>query len=102
MPDHEAAGDTPHTTPHMKYRLGKDGRVIATVAGPLKTTDKLKGYYKQAITALGAVLASVNELSPIFNMMPGQDKHYVTVGILAGTALLNFLKSNEQWVDQLP
>lgn len=77
-------------------------KVLKVKSGAVNALDKLKGYYHTLITVLGAVLVGINELSPITDHLPVSDKHYVTLTILGITALVNALKSNEVWVDQLP
>lgn len=74
-------------------------QVLTTSTGLVTWADKLKGYYKGLITAVGAVLVIANELTPAFDFLPVQDKAYVTAGIAALTALSTFLVSNEHWVD---
>lgn len=74
-------------------------QVLNTTGGPLTLLDKLKGYYKGLITAVGAVLVIANELTPVFNFLPGQDKAYITAAIAALTTVSAFLVANQHWVD---
>lgn len=75
--------------------------VLQAVPGPVTVLDKAKGYYKGIIAALGSLVIIINEVTPLFNFLPGQDKHYVTVAVAVVTGVLTFLKSNEHWVDDL-
>lgn len=74
-------------------------KVLTTAPGTLTWIDKLKGYYKGLITLVGSVLVIANELTPVFDFLPAQDKGYITAGIAALTALSAFLVSNQHWVD---
>lgn len=74
-------------------------QVLKTSTGLVSWIDTAKGYYKGAITAITAILVIANELTPVLNFLPGQDKQYVTVAIAAIGTVLSFLKSNEHWVD---
>jgi predicted benzoate:H+ symporter BenE len=74
-------------------------QVLTTTTGLVGVLDTLKGYYKGAITAITALLVIVNELTPVLNFLPGQDKQYVTAAIAFVGAVLTFLKDNEHWVD---
>jgi hypothetical protein len=76
-------------------------KVVDSKPGPVSWLDKLKSYYHTAITLLGALLIFVNEVTPALDWLPGNDKQAVTVAIGFLTALANFLKSNEQWFEEL-
>lgn len=76
-------------------------KVVGEKVGALTFLDTAKGYYKGLIAAVGAILVIANELTPVFNFLPGQDKQYVTVAIGFLTTLAVFLKDNEHWVDDL-
>jgi hypothetical protein len=73
--------------------------VVAETTGVVTVLDKLKGYYKTLITVVGSILVILNEVTPLTDFLPASQRHYVTVGIVFLTALGNFLKSNEHWVD---
>lgn len=76
-------------------------KIVSEKVGVVSFLDKAKGYYKGLITALGAILVIVNELTPLFDFLPGQDKQYITAGIAFLTTVAVFLKNNEHWVDDL-
>lgn len=80
---------------------GTPVKVVNAKTGPVGFLDKAKGYYKGLIAAVGAILVIVNELTPLLNFLPGQDKQYVTLVIGVLTTAATFLKSNEHWVDDL-
>jgi hypothetical protein len=77
------------------------GRAIATVVQttdqPLTWLDKLKSYYQVVMTVVGTLLVAVNQLTPVFALIPAS-KGTVTIVIAVLTALATLLKSNEQWV----
>jgi hypothetical protein len=75
--------------------------VVAASTGAVTFLDKAKGYYKALITAVGAILVILNEVTPLTDFLPENQRHYVSVGVVAITTLANFLKSNEHWVDDL-
>ena len=75
--------------------------IVGTGNGAVSTLDKLKGYYKGIIAVITAALVIANELTPVLNFLPGQDKQYVTAAIAAAGGLLAFFKDNEHWVDDL-
>lgn len=76
-------------------------KVVNRKAGPVTLLDKFKGYYHTAIAVLGGILIFVNETTSALNFLPGNDKHYVDIGIAILTAIATLLKNNEQWVDDL-
>lgn len=76
-------------------------KVVSAKTGPVGILDKAKGYYKGLIAAVGSILVIVNELTPLLNFLPGQDKQYVTLVIGFLTTVAVFLKDNEHWVDDL-
>lgn len=69
--------------------------------GPVTFLDRLKKYYKGLIALIGFVLILLNQLTPLFDFLPAQDRPYVTAVIGALTVLGTFLKGNENWVDNL-
>jgi hypothetical protein len=75
-------------------------RSVKTVAGPVTFLDRVKNYWKFAITAVGTLLVVLNELTPMFTVF-GLSQHTVTVVISVVTMLSVFLKSNETWVEDL-
>lgn len=76
-------------------------QVLKTVSGPLTWLDSLKGYYKGLITLVGGLLVILNELTPVFDFLPGSAKQYFTVAVAALTTLSAFLVSNQHWVDDV-
>jgi hypothetical protein len=76
-------------------------KVVEQAAGPVNVLDKLKGYYHTIITVIGAVLVLVNEVTPVTDFLGGNSRHWVSVAVVFLTAVVNFLKSNEHWVDDL-
>ena len=74
-------------------------QVLDTSTGVVSWVDKAKGYYKGIITAITAVLVIANQLTPIFDFLPVQDKGYITAGIAIIGTVVTFLKANEHWVD---
>ena len=91
--------------PGVKARVevAKDGGtvVVKEKEGELNWRDKAKNYYKGIIVTIGAILALLAQVTPLANML-GQDTQNLITGIvLFLTALLTFLKSNEQWVQKL-
>lgn len=96
-----------------KYRIVRASGATAAIAGtgtdaaittigPVTLSDKLASYYHTFITVLGGVLVFLNEATPVTNMLPEMDRHYVTAAILILTAVLNALKqavpANEAWL----
>jgi hypothetical protein len=75
--------------------------VIDSHPGPTTTLDRAKGYYHTIITLVGAVLVLLNQITPVTDFLPASVRGYVSVAIVFVTAALNFLKSNEHWVDDL-
>lgn len=63
--------------------------------------DQLKVYYGKLIVVVSTVLAVINELSPVLNFLPGQDKHYVTVALSGLAGLVALLKKEQGWVNSL-
>jgi hypothetical protein len=78
--------------------LVRGPKVVKTVEGSVTWRDKLKNYWKFAITSVGAILMALNELTPVFAMIPAS-QGTVTIAIAVLTAVLTLLKGNEQWVD---
>ena len=58
----------------------------------------LRKYYKALVAGLGAVLVVLNEVTPLFNFLPGNAKHYFTVLVSVLTAVSVFLVKNEPLV----
>jgi nicotinamide riboside transporter PnuC len=76
-------------------------KVTKETEGPVTWAQKAKGYYKGIIALITGLLVVLNELTPVMNSLPGQDKQYLaTVIVIVGTSL-TILKSNEHWVDEL-
>lgn len=63
--------------------------------------DQAKVWYGKAVVVLASLLAVANELSPVFDFLPGQDKHYITVGLSALAATVALLKKEQAWVNTL-
>lgn len=79
-------------------------QVVDRKLGPLSIFDKVKTYYHTVITLIGFVLVLLNQLLPAVGWIPGygsQAAGYVSAAIVFVTAVANFLKSNEHWVDDL-
>ncbi len=74
-------------------------QVVDERTGAITLLDKLKGYYKALITVVGAVVLGINELTPLTASLPTTAQHWLSVAISVLTAILTFLKANEQWVD---
>lgn len=75
--------------------------VLKSEPGAITLLDRLKGYYKGLIAVITAVLVIANELTPVLNFLPGQDKQYVTIAIAVVGSVLTFLKDNEHWIDDV-
>lgn len=77
-------------------------KVVDEQPGTVGWLDKAKGYYHTLISGIGALLMAINELTPAAEaLLPAESKHYITLTIGALTTVANFLKHNEQWVDDL-
>lgn len=77
-------------------------KVVDQKNGTVGLFDQVKTYYHTLILAITAILAGVTQFSPILDWLPGDAKNTVTVAVVFLGGLLNFLKSNEQWVQKLP
>lgn len=78
--------------------------VVNAKPGPVTVFDKLKAYYHTIITVLAAILVLLNEIAPAVHWIPGygaQAAGYVSAAIVFVAAAVNFLKSNEHWVDSI-
>lgn len=75
--------------------------VIDAKPGEVKWTDKVKAYWHTVITVIGALLVLLNQVTPITEQFGGNVQKIATTVIIFLTALLNFLKSNEVWVNKL-
>lgn len=75
--------------------------VVAESSGPVSFWDKAKNYYKTLISIVGLVLVVLNEITPMTSFLPENQRHWLSVAVVAVTALLTFLKSNETWFDSL-
>ena len=71
----------------------------ASGAGDWK--DKAKAYWHTVITVIGAILVLLNQITPITSQFGGNVQMVTNTVIVFLTALVNFLKSNEIWVDAL-
>lgn len=81
-----------------------DTRVVNAKIGPLTIFDKLKAYYHTLITIFAAILVLLNTLLSATHFIPGYGTAiggYVSFAIIAVTAIVNFLKSNEVWVNKV-
>lgn len=101
----------------VKYRRKEEGNkqqialtdsgtaaVVNVKTGPVTVFDKLKSYYHTIITVLAAILVLLNEVAPAVHWIPGygaQAAGYVSAAIVFVAAAVNFLKSNEHWVDSI-
>ena len=88
-----------------RVEIAKDTAVPAVVdskPGPVTAIDKAKGYYHAIIIVVTGLLAFLNQVGPLGEMLPeGGIKSFVTGAILFVGALLTFLKSNEVWINRL-
>ena len=78
--------------------------VVNSAPGPVTFGDRVKAYYHTIFTFIAGILVLLNQVAPIVHWIPGygeQAAGYVSVAIVFVTALINFLKSNEVWVDKL-
>jgi hypothetical protein len=75
--------------------------VADTKPGTVGWADKLKGWYKGLIAAVGAILVLLNNIGPFADLLGGDVSQWVTVAISALTAAGVFLRENEHWVDAL-
>lgn len=76
-------------------------KVVGEKSGDVTWLDRAKGYYHTLITLVGAVLVLLNQATPVFSFLPENWHGYVSVAIVFLTAAANFLKQNEQWVNDL-
>lgn len=81
-------------------KLMRGPKVVKTVEGSVTWRDKLKNYWKFAIAATGAILLVLNDLTPVFAVIPASQQT-VSIVIAIATALLTWLKANDQWVNEL-
>jgi hypothetical protein len=78
--------------------------VVDAKPGLVTVIDKVKAYYHTAITVLAAILVLLNEVAPAAHWIPGygsQAAGWVSAAIVFVAAAVNFLKSNEHWVDSV-
>jgi hypothetical protein len=88
--------------PEVAKETGKSAEVVVTAEKPgeVNFVDKLKGYYHTVITVTGAILLLLNQVTPITDALGGEVQKWISAAIIFVTALLNFLKSNEQWINK--
>ena len=88
-----------------RIEIAKDTAAPAAIdskPGPVTAVDKVKGYYHTIIIVVTGLLAFLNQVGPLGELLPeGGMKNFVTGAILFVGALLTFLKSNEVWVNRL-
>lgn len=60
---------------------------------------KIKAYYKAVAASIGALVVLLNELTPVFDFLPENYRHYFTVVVAVLTALSVFLVKNEPLVE---
>ena len=77
-------------------------KVVAVKAKELTWVDQLKKYYKQAIAIIGAILVTINELTPITDMFGTETRHVISVVVVVLSALGVVLKENEHWIQSIP
>jgi len=77
-----------------------DVTVVNTKPGEVGFVDKLKAYYHTIITVIGALLLLINEFTPLTDSLGSDVQKYINIAVVFLTALLNFLKSNEVWVNK--
>jgi hypothetical protein len=73
--------------------------VIEQKPGTVTVLDRVRGYYKGLIALIGALLVTINELTPITDFLPADQRHWITIAVSALTALSTTLVANEKWVD---
>lgn len=77
---------------------------VAEKPGPVTFMDKVKKYYHTVITVGAAILVLLNQIVAAVSWIPDYGPKaagYVSVAIVIVTAIVNALKSNEQWVNNL-
>ena len=88
-----------------RIEIAKDTAAPAAIdskPGPVTAVDKVKGYYHTIIIVVTGLLAFLNQVGPLGELLPEEGmKNFVTGAILFVGALLTFLKSNEVWVNRL-
>jgi hypothetical protein len=70
-------------------------------AGSVNIVDSAKAYWHTAITVVAGILILLQQITPVFNFLPAGAQKYFAVAVAFVAAVLNFLKSNEVWVDDL-
>lgn len=96
-PNTEVHGPIPQEAEHVVA-------VRKVAAGPVSFMDKLKGYYHTIFTVLAALVVLLNELSSALGWIPDYGPKlagYISVAVVLLTAVVNGMKSNESWVDDL-
>ncbi|QNN99696.1 membrane protein [Mycobacterium phage Rope] len=81
--------------------LPAEVKVLAEKPGAVNWLDKAKAYYHTIITLIGALVVMLNELTPLSNFMDDTTQRIFSIAVVFFTAALNFLKSNEVWVNKL-
>jgi hypothetical protein len=66
-------------------------QVLETGVGPAMLIDKFKAYYKSAIVLVGAVLAILNQVSPLGAFLPATARGWLTTAIAVLTVVSAFL-----------
>lgn len=85
-----------------KTGVAAEAVVVKEKPGEVNIFDKAKGYYHTVVTVVGAILLLLNQLTPVAELVGGDVQKWISGIIIFITALLNFLKSNEQWVNKIP
>ena len=75
--------------------------VVKSKPGQVNWKDKAKAYWHTIITVIGAILVLLNQITPITSQFGGNVQMVTNTVIVFLTAFVNFLKSNEIWVNAL-
>src|SRR6201984_2099430 len=75
--------------------------VLKTLPGSVSFLDKLKGYYHTLITLVSALVSLLAVVGGATKFIPGPVAGYVVIASTFLATILNFLKSNEHWVDSV-
>jgi hypothetical protein len=66
-------------------------QVLNAAFGPATLIDKFKAYYNSAIVLVGAVLAILNQVSPLGAFLPATARGWLTTAIAVLTVVSAFL-----------
>jgi hypothetical protein len=85
----------------IAYHPSGRQEVLETSVIPPGFVGNLKVWYGKIIVVLTSFLAVVNELTPVLNFLPGQDKHYVTAALSFVAGAVALLKKYQAWVNSV-